>query len=207
VYKRQEHDLGIESASGSLFSEASIEASQNGSWQGMRLGRDYFAMIDPNFGGSDNFVMLVFDVTEDCNILVCEYAESDRSIEYSIGKCCEILQLYRIKMAAIESNSGGKIVYEDLLRKRPDIEWLLTLTTNASKKINTDRIALALEQREIAYAPGWQGMTEMRAYSAAEREGKGEKDDRVMALAAGWAHLEYAKQNCTSLVQAGTIRY
>ncbi len=204
----REHNLGIEQASSSLFHDMAIDASQTSTWQGHKLGRKYFAMIDPNFGGSDNFVMLVFDITETRNQLVAEYAESDRSIEYSVGHCLKVLEFYRIKLLAIESNSGGKIVHERLIEHRPDIETLLTLTTHASKKNNTDRIALALEQGEIGYPEGWAGMGEMSAFSATEREATvGEKDDRVMAMAAGWAHMATAKERLISIIQPGRVRY
>lgn len=204
----REHNLGIEQASSSLFSEEAITNSQTSTWQGHKLGHHYFAMIDPNFGGSDNFVMLIFDITDDCNQLVAEYAECDRSIEYSVGKCVELVHFYQIKLLAIESNSGGKIVHERLIEKEPGIETVLTLTTRASKKTNTDRVALALEQREIGYPADWAGMAELRAFSALEREATaGEKDDRVMAMAAGWAHMEYAKERITPLILPGKIRY
>ncbi len=204
----REHNLGIEQASSSLFNEMAIEAAQTSSWQGHRMGRNYFAMVDPNFGGSDNFVMLIFDITEDCNQLVAEFAECDRSIEYSVGQCLKLLDFYRINLMAIESNSGGKIVWEDLQRKRPDLETVLTLTTHQSKKLNTDRIALALELREIGYPKSWAGMAELRAFSALEREATaGEKDDRVMAMAAGWAHIEYAKTQAKSLILPGKARF
>lgn len=203
----REYNLGIESATSSLFSEAAIEAYKVGSWQGHRLGHTYYGMIDPNFGGSDNFVLEILDITNPQAVLVAEYAEANVSTENSVKEALRLLQAYACKHCAIESNSGGKIIYEQLQSKSPDIEWLLCLTTNQSKRTNTDRLAYGLEIGELIYPPDWLGMDELRSFSALEREAtNGQKDDRVMALAAGWAYMEYVRATVIPAISPGGVR-
>jgi len=188
---QREHNLGIETAQGALFSTEAINRQSIGEWAHPLPTRKFIAMTDPNFGGSDNWVTQVWDVTELPYSLVAEYAESDRSTEYSRGKALELSDRYKCEYHAVESNSGGKIVAENMIRDRPSLKILLTLTTNTSKRINTDRLALGVEQGDFIYPPDWQGISEMKRFSLAKREATGgAKDDRIMAWAAGMAHLD-----------------
>lgn len=191
VTVQREHNLGIETAQGSLFSSGAIAKQSIGAWAEYNPSRHYIACTDPNFGGSDNWVTQIWDVTELPYALVAEYAESDRTTEYSRAKALELSDQYNVVYHAVESNSGGKIVVENMIRDRPSLNILLTLTTNASKKVNTDRIALGIEQGEFIFPADWGGIIEMKRFSQAAREATGgEKDDRVMAFAAGMAHLD-----------------
>jgi Terminase RNaseH-like domain len=200
---QREHNLGIEQAGGSLFNEASIEQQAIGSWAAPTPGRRYMGMVDPNFGGSDNFITQIWDITDAVASLVAEYAECDRSVEYSEDKSITLFDTYKVLAIAIESNSGGKIVYENIYRKRPALKVLLTLTSAASKKTNTDRAALAVEQGTLIYPSDWLGKGELRAFSAQHREASaGEKDDRVMALAAGLAHLDDVRKMQKSYISS-----
>lgn len=207
VIALREHALGIEQAGSGLFNDTAIEAQGVGAWGGPVPGRRYMAMVDPNFGGSDNFVALILDITDPTAQLVAEYAEADKSTEYSEGKTLELCDKYGVMAIAIESNSGGKIVVEDIQRKRPNLNVLLTLTSRSSKKTNTDRVALAVEQGQLIYPPDWQGKQEMRSFSAKDREASaGEKDDRVMALAAGFAHIDEVREIRGAEIGVGKVR-
>lgn len=191
---QREHNLGIETAQGCLFNSGAISLQATGGWSAPLPTNRYFVMIDPNFGGADNWVTLVFDITAGCiPSLVAEYAESGRSTDYSIKQTLKLIDDYNSVLTAVESNSGGKVIAERLVIERPDKRFEVTMTTKASKIVNTDRIAIALEQGEVIYPPGWLGMKEMQRFSLAEREATGgEKDDRIMAWAAGWAWLDAA---------------
>ncbi|MGL4880996.1 MAG: hypothetical protein ACRC8K_08015, partial [Waterburya sp.] len=185
------HNLGIETAEGSLFSSQHINSQAVGEWAGPVEGHIYLITIDPNFGGSDNWVTQVWDVTEYPRSLVAEYAESDRSTDYSLQKTLGLIDLYDAALIAIESNSGGKVIAENIAKARPGIRIEVTVTTNTSKRINTDRIALGLEQCEFIYAENWAGKAEFRKFSAKDRCATGgAKDDRVMAMAAGWPYVD-----------------
>lgn len=204
----REHNLGIEQAGSSLFNSKAIEQAGIGSWSDYVAGRKYMATVDPNFGGHDRFVCLILDITEPSQTsIVAEYALSDKSVEYSESKTLELCDRYRVVACAIESNSGGKIVIENLARRKPSLELRLTNTTHQSKITNTDRVALAVEQLQLIYPKDWQGIPEMRSFSARSREAiAGEYDDRVMALAAGFAHLEELRNIRIGELKKGAVR-
>ena len=205
---QREHNLGIEVAEGSLFNRDAISAQAIGGWAAPVAGHRYLVSIDPNFGGSDNFSTLVFDITKMPCSLVAEYAEADRSIEYSLGKTLELIDVYKPILIACESNSGGKIIVENLIKMRPHCLVEVTFTTRTSKVVNTDRIALGLEQKEIIYPPDWKGINEMKRFSMREREATGaEKDDRIMSWAAGWAWLEKAITLSSRSYSAGKAQW
>jgi hypothetical protein len=189
----REHNLGIENTEGSLFNREAMERQAIGAWSGAFTGNKYLVCIDPNFGGSDNFVTLVWDITKIPYSLVHEYAESNRSTDYSVNKTVDLIDKYKPSLVACESNSGGKVIVENLIKLRPDSRFEVTVTTRTSKIVNTDRIALAIEQSEVIYPPAWDGLTEMKRFSMREREATGgAKDDRIMSWAAGWAWIDTA---------------
>jgi phage terminase large subunit-like protein len=157
-----------------------------GLWQAPKKGRRYLMGIDPNFGGKDNFVAQVWDCTESPVALVAEYAEADRTIETSVESVARLIEDYGPEIVAVESNSGGRIVLEQLIRLFPSVRIEGVTTTSASKKVNTDRIALAIESREVTYPADWQGLNEMMHFGLMERAALSGKDDRVMAMAAAW---------------------
>jgi hypothetical protein len=190
---QREHNLGIETAEGSLFNSEAIARQAIGQWSEPVAGNHYIAMTDPNFGGSDNWVTLIFDVTASPYSLVAEFVESERGTEYCRSKSLELSDRYDVLFHAIESNSGGAVLSENMIVQRPGLKVLLTNTSRTSKIVNTDRIAFALEQGEFIYPADWQGINEFKRFSLKDRAATGaSKDDRVMALAAGWAWIEEA---------------
>lgn len=191
---QREHNLGIDAVKGSLFEEEHIDRQAIGEWQEYIPGRLYLGCTDPNFGGEDesaNYVTQIWDITERPYSLVAEYAECDRSTQHSEKESLLLFDTYRVALVAVESNSGGKIVAENYIDKRPNLRVEVTLTSAGSKRVNTDRVAFALEQGYFIYPSDWEGKGEYRSFSAIERKATGgEKDDRVMAQAAGWAWIE-----------------
>lgn len=205
---QREHNLGIEQANDLLFSAEAIAIGGTGAWQNPVVGRKYFAMIDPNFGGSDNFVLLMFDITRPVAELVAEYCEADRTTMYSCEQVFDLVDRYNPIALAIESNAGGKVVWEVIQKERPALNTLLTLTTHTSKIVNTDRVALELERGTFNYPPDWPGCLEMSSFSAQKRQAvAGKKDDRVMALAAGFAHMKNVRRLILPNVQRGKARF
>jgi Terminase RNaseH-like domain len=202
---QREHNLGIETAEGSLFSSIHIDKQSIGAWSGPIQGHHYLVCVDPNFGGSDNHVVQVIDITSLPYSLVAEYADNDHSTDYAKSKTLELMDAYSPVLTAIESNSGGKVIAENIAKARPRFRVEVTVTTHTSKAVNTDRIALAIEQGELIYPADWQGIGEMKRFSKKDRCATGDaKDDRVMALAAGFAWLNEAISSITQ-VEYGTI--
>lgn len=194
VIVQREHNLGIEIAGNALFSSDAIKSQAIGAWSEPVADHLYLVCVDPNFGGSDNWCTQVWDCTTDVKSLVAEYAESDRSVDYSKNKTLDLIDRYKASLIAVESNSGGMVIVEDLIKDRKSKRIEVTKTTRTSKRVNTDRCAYYLDQGMVAYPPDWKGVQEMRKFSSSEREATGgEKDDRIMSWAAGFAWIDEVK--------------
>lgn len=192
---KREHDLGIESAEGFLFEPSVVDANERGAWCEWKPDRHYVAAIDPNFGGekdSDQFVCLILDVTAYPYRVVAEYAESDRTITYSTKKAIGLIEEYHCPFLGIEVNSGGKAIAEKIYEVKPSLYIGLTTTSKFSKVINTDRVAYEMEEGNLIYPVGWKGKDELLKFHKQTREAVEGNDDRVMALAAIYAHIEEA---------------
>lgn len=187
---QREHNLGLNFGQGSLFWDVFLRDCAVGSWEGPIKGERYIASIDPNFGGevdSDNWATQIWKLSLDGkqpHSLVAEYAEANRTTEYSRTKSIEMFEKYDPELIAVESNSGGKIVLEQLSKERPGMRFELVLTSHVSKRVNTDRIALGIENGEFMFPADWEGIAEMKRFSALKREASSGKDDRVMSFAA-----------------------
>jgi hypothetical protein len=193
---QREYNLGIPASGGSLFNPESVDKCAIGAWAEPEERHDYLVCIDPNFGGSDYWRTLVWDISVFPYSLVAAYGEQDRSTTYSQEKTISLIEKYDAALTAVESNSGGMVVAENLAKALPDRRIELTRTSHASKRQNTDRIAISIEQGEVQYPSDWVGIGEMKRFSAVQREAITGHDDSLMAWAAGWAWLEVALEEC-----------
>lgn len=185
---QREYNLSFDDSTGGiLFNELAVDGQAIGEWSKPIADHIYLFGIDPNFGGDDYFRCQVWDVTNASASLVAEYGDRQRSTEYSLGKVLELVDDYSPTIVAVESNSGGKIILERLITERPQIRFEGVNTSRQSKVVNTDRIAIAVEQAEIIYPPDWSGVAEMKNFSLKEREALDGHDDSIMAFAAAWA--------------------
>jgi phage terminase large subunit-like protein len=157
--------------------------------------------VDPNFGGDDRFVAQVWDLSGGVPSLVAEYAEAQRSVELSTMAVLDFCDRYKPVLVAVEGNSGGKVVLENLSKRRPFVRFENINTSRVSKVTNTDRIAIAVEQSEAIYPKDWEGVREMKYFSLREREAITGHDDRVMAMAMAFAVLDAA--SVTSRISYG----
>jgi hypothetical protein len=124
--------------------------------------------------------------------LVAEYAEAQRSVELSTVAVLDYCDRYKPLLVAVEGNSGGKVVLENLSKRRPFVRFENINTSRVSKVTNTDRIAIAVERGDVIYPKDWEGIREMKAFSLKEREAITGHDDRVMAMAMAFAVMEDA---------------
>ena len=78
------------------------------------------------------------------------------------------------------------------------------ITSAVSKKVNTDRLALAHESQDVIYPSDWEGCSkhkddsgnlvdgEMYRFSGSERRANKGCDDTIMAWAVAFAYLDEA---------------
>lgn len=194
---QREYNLGIPEGGGSLFTASFVDACAVGQWRPPQPKRCYLAGIDPNFGGNDFYVCQIWDVTTTPYSLVAHYRDSQRSNEYNEQKTLELIDSYLPGVVAIEKNSGGAIILEQLRKKRPRLRVEPVTTSRTSKIVHTDRLALATEFRQVVYPKDWIGIQEMKRFSLATREASTGNDDSIMAWAAAWVWLEDAIAECS----------
>lgn len=189
---RQEYDLDFTAASESLFNQEAVRRQAIGQWCEPVSGHKYLIGVDPNFGGSDYFRVQVWDISSTPASLVAKYGEKQRAIEYSKTQLLNLIDRYKPIMTAIESNSGGAVILEQLIKERRGVRFEGINTSRVSKRLNTDRIAIAVEQGEVIYPPDWAGIQEMSVFSSINREASSGHDDEVMAFAVAFACYDEA---------------
>src|SRR4028119_1093715 len=170
---QREYNLGIPASGASLFQADLVNLFAIGNWLPPRVNRVYLAGIDPNFGGTDYFCMLIWDVAEAPYQLVCQYRDNSHSNSYHQEKVLQLLDSYQPAITAIESNSGGAVILEDLIVARSSLRFEKVNTSAVSKRVNTDRLAIALEGGTVYYPPDWEGIEEMKNFSTKERKADG----------------------------------
>lgn len=199
-----EYELDFGQGSNSIFREELIQSASRGAWEEPDRTRSYLIGVDPNLGGNDYFDAQVWDITEFPYSLVAEYRERTKGKEYNLSRLRDLVDRYRPTVAAIESNNGGVLYAEDLIK---DYSWLrveTVSTTAASKTPNTDRLVLMHERGQIIYpadsgfaidAPHFVERLKVgstgRTLRTREAE-SGHHDDGVMAAAIGFAVIESA---------------
>lgn len=202
---QREYNLGIPQGGGSLFQEAFIKLGAIGQWKApfmsttSRSRAKYLAGIDPNFGGDDYYVCQIWDITSKPYSLVAQYRENNHLNEYNEKKALELIDAYKPVIVAVERSSGGAIALENLIKKRPRIRFEPVLPNETTKRINTDRLALALEYKEVIYPKDWDGVDEMRKFSLLTRKATSGHDDCIAAWAAAWVWLEEATKEANRL--------
>lgn len=194
----------IRSSESRLFKQDAIFASACGFWAAPDAEQNYLIGVDPNFGGSDFFVIQVWQVTESPYQLVWEYRQNNQSITSSIEALGAAIEAYNPSVVAIEKNAGGLAIVESTITNYPGTLVEPITTSATSKKMNTDRIAVLLSTGKINYPSDWQGINEMLAFSNLTREAITGNDDCIMAWAVGFAMLETALEG--GLISA-TLRH
>jgi hypothetical protein len=199
----REYDLQIPSSTGSLFNMAAVKRQAIAKWESPFPRRRYLLGVDPSFGGEDYYTALVFDVTQHPYRLVHQYRENKKANAHYESKIIEIIKAYRPHLTAIESNSGGIVLIEHLQGKMPGLRIEKVSHSNVSKRVNTDRIAISIENGDVIYPPDWEFCSESTSgntryqseasqFLASTRQAITGHDDTVMAFAVAFAWIDEA---------------
>jgi hypothetical protein len=202
---QREYNLGLPAMGGSLFDMSIAVELAIGKWIKEPIpGRYYLAGIDPNFGGKDYYNLLIWDITKKPYSLVFQYRNNRSSTTHNSEQSAVILNRFTPVITVVEGNSGGKIVYERLIASCPSLLIESVWQSANSKVVHTDRLALAVESREVTYPPDWEGCSswlddegmqhpsEMSQFSASERKALSGSDDVIMSWAAAFSYLQEA---------------
>lgn len=182
----------------SLFKTDAIAACSTGKWQEPQQDRYYLICVDPNFGaiGEDYYCLQVWDITKIPVSLVYEYRNNSNGSEQHHKQTLNAIDTYFTQtpgMVVFERNSGGLPMAERVQSDRPNIQVETVNTGRLSKRQNTDRIALMVEQNECSFPPNWIGIQEMKKFSRIDRVAMSGHDDCVMAMSVGMALVEEAR--------------
>lgn len=173
-----------------LFNVEAVDDCAIGTYARPVHNRRYLWGIDPNYGGSDSFTAQAWDVSSVPYKLAYEYRKNKTPVSTSIRSLIPFIRRYPPLIIGIEINSGGKVIAENIAEKMPDIRIQGVLSTASSKIINTDRIALYVEERTVEFPKTWAGCGEMKKFSKDTRRAVAEHDDTIMAMASAFACLD-----------------
>jgi hypothetical protein len=202
---QREYNLGLPAMGGSLFDMGIALELAIGNWIKEPIsGRYYLSGIDPNFGGKDYYNLLIWDITKKPYSLVFQYRNNRASTTQNSDQSAVILNRFKPVISVIEGNSGGKIIHERLIASCPSLLIESVWQSASSKVVHTDRLALAVESREVIYPPDWEGCSswlddegmqhpsEMSQFSALDRKALSGSDDAIMSWAAAFSYLQEA---------------
>jgi len=204
-YRRDSHELAFAqeymaqfvSWEGAVFrhvGEAAIALPQDGPIE----SHEYVFGVD--WGRSlDYTVVVVLDA------VLREVVAMERwgTVDYAVqrGRLAAMCQRWRPSAILAESNSMGQPIIEQLYRDGMPVQPFLT--TNASKALAVEGLALAFERGDIRIIPDPELLAELQAFQAERLPSglmrycapAGQHDDCVMALVIAWSAIEpYAPQ-------------
>jgi hypothetical protein len=182
----QEFELSFVDGTINLFNYDDVMGGVRGTWlKNPQRGRRYAITIDPAFGGADSFTAQVWDVTDLPDMdLVAEYSEPKRSKDYSLEQVGQFIEVFEPIGLAIEINSGGKIIAEDLSADYPYLQIYEVAMTQLAKIRLTDKMILKTERGELGYPEDAKIISEMLNFLQIDKRreaASGLHDDCVMA--------------------------
>jgi hypothetical protein len=210
---QREYNLSFDDAIAVVYKEHLVLSSIGGAWQPAEPGHFYLVGIDPSFGGEDFYTVRVWDISTAPYQLVAQYRDRFRLKDIYLSNTISLLEPYfeQWAYAAIETNGGGALVFQDLQSKRP--YWAVEgiNINNNSKILHTDRLVLQLERGEMSFPPEPENALQDDAMAGLVTYGEythfieevsgrtrtrsaesGYHDDTVMADAVAFAMLETA---------------
>lgn len=184
----REYNLNFEEAVNAIYPIELINRAARGYYQPPMAGRKYIGGVDPSFGGDDYFVLTIWDVTTTPYNLVHIYREHNKAKDYNLAQVVSVVNRYKPAVLGVESNSGGRLILEDLIKNLPWCKIEAVQTTAASKIVSTDRILLLLERDQIIYPDGdmrieLSAFREILSGTRRKREAITGHDDIVMSTA------------------------
>lgn len=184
---RQEYLAEFIADAGGVFrrvAEAAISRER-----GPSVGEQYAVGVD--WGKHHDFtVITVIEIGSKDVVAFDRFNQIDYQVQ--IGRLSAIVEKYRPTVVIPESNAMGDSIIEQLQRLGMPVQPFET--TNASKAVIIDALALAFEKSAIHILPEPTLISELQAYEATRLPGgmlryaapEGMHDDCVMSLALAW---------------------
>ena len=181
-----------------------LEAATAVPQDGMIGGHTYTVGVDWA-RDSDFTAIAVYDAKLGEIVALDRFNQIDYQIQ--LGRLTALCDRFRPSAVVAEANSIGAPLIEQL--QRAGLPVVAFTTTNASKQVAVDALALALENRAIRFIPDPVLMAELQAYEGERLPGglmrygapPGMHDDTVMAVMLAFQNPQPATVEVTSYVQ------
>lgn len=183
---KQEYDLSFQESETNYFSADIVRRCVRGELEEAQPKTIYFIGVDPAFGGDDYCCAVVLKYCENESFsVVAFYRKRRQTSEYNLYHIQELIDKYSFVICGVETNSGGKIYYEELLKNSGFAPKIYAIrTTNDSKPAMLDRLKLLLEREKLLIPPDCPLINELLSFRCkGDRLGaaQGAYDDFVMA--------------------------
>ena len=183
----REYDLRFIDSAVSVFSADLVGLNAVGSYEQDRDDlASYFIGVDPNFGGNDfcTAPVLKWD-GKNFRVVDC-YRKRKETSDYNLYYLRELIEKWQPERVGVETNGGGKIYLEQLVKWFPNIEFIDIRTSESSKPVMISRLKLALEREAFVFPADCPLKDELLTF---RQQGKrleaapGKHDDYVMGSA------------------------
>lgn len=144
----------------------------------------YYIGIDPSYRGDNYCVAWVLKEIDGEYHSVNWYRQRRKTKDYNISKITDLIEQFKPQKIGIETNSGGQIYFEDLVKLNPGYEIISFNTNSNSKPVIIDRMILALERGQFRYpknSPIYEEMLQFMRQGSKMGASEGAFDDCVMA--------------------------
>ena len=199
-YRRDSHELAFAqeylaqfvSFEGAVFRNVQLAATAERQ-AGPMEGREYVFGVD--WGKQlDYTVVAVIDAIDRSVVALERWGEVDYAMQRDRLKA--MYERWKPSAVVAESNSMGTPIIEQLWRDGMPVHPFQT--TNTSKAIAIEALALAFERGDIRIVPDAELLAELQAFQAQRLPSglmryaapQGQHDDCVMALAIGWSVID-----------------
>ena len=190
----QELDAVFLDDAGGVFRRVMEAATATGQ-DGAHHGHEYVFGVD--WGRQNDFTAIaVLDITTSELVALDRFNQIDYHVQ--LGRLSALYERFRPRAIVAEANSMGLPLIEQMARD--DFPVVPFTTTNASKTLAIDALALAFERGALRIIPDATLISELQAYEAKPLSRgmtrydapEGMHDDTVMALALAWYNPEPA---------------
>lgn len=167
-------------------------------------GHEYAFGVD--WGRTSDFTcVIVLDVTHSEVVAIDRFNQIDYATQ--LGRLTALYERFQPRVIVAEANSMGQPLIEQL--QRAGMPVVAFTTSNASKQIAVDALALAFERGALRILPDPVLVAELQAYEAERMSSgllrysapAGMHDDTVMALMLAWNNPTPATVEVSSYVQ------
>jgi len=189
----QEYNLNFLESESNFFSADIVRGGAVGSYENPEKKTSYFLGVDSATVGEDYGVCVVLKRDNDGFSLVHLYRKRKETSQYHLFQIGGIIDNYLPVVVGVETNAGGQIWLEELVKSYRFIKFKPIHTSAHTKPTMLDRLKLLLEQRKFKYPHNCPIVDELLSFKRSNGRlgaSPGKHDDVVMAVCFALAAAE-----------------